>query len=109
MTAPATIEPPVTSKARIEVAEIQVLLDRTGISPGVIDGHFGGNVDKGLAAYRQLTGQVLRSTDQEGIRKALAESGGDAFTSYTISPEDAAGPFVASVPPSMAKRPSSTS
>ena len=98
VTAPATIEPPVTSKARIEVAEIQILLDRKGISPGVIDGHFGGNVDKGLAAYRQLTGQVLRSTDSEGIKKALAESGGDAFTSYTITPQDAAGPFVASVP-----------
>ncbi|QPC88471.1 L,D-transpeptidase family protein [Mesorhizobium sp. NBSH29] len=96
--APAAIEPPVTSKARIEVAELQVLLDRKGISPGVIDGHFGGNVDKGLAAYREATGLVLRSTDAAGIKKALADSGGDAFTSYTISAEDAAGPFVASVP-----------
>jgi lipoprotein-anchoring transpeptidase ErfK/SrfK len=95
---PATIEPPVTSAARIEVAELQVLLDRKGASPGVIDGHFGSNVDKGLVAYRQLTGQVLRSTDAVGIKQALAESGGDPFIDYTITAQDAAGPFVAAVP-----------
>ena len=95
---PATIEPPMTSAARIEVAELQVLLDRKGASPGVIDGHFGSNVDKGLAAYRSLTGAALRSTDAAGIKAALAESGGDAFVDYTITAEDAAGPFVAAVP-----------
>ncbi len=95
---PATIEPPMTSAARIEVAELQVLLDRKGASPGVIDGHFGCNVDKGLAAYRSLTGAALRSTDAAGIKAALAESGGDAFVDYTITAEDAAGPFVAAVP-----------
>jgi lipoprotein-anchoring transpeptidase ErfK/SrfK len=95
---PATIEPPVTSAARIEVAGLQVLLDRKGASPGVIDGHFGSNVDKGLVAYRELTGQVLRSTNAEGIKKALAESGGDPFINYTITAADGAGPFVAAVP-----------
>ena len=95
---PPTIEPPTTSAARIEVAELQVLLDRKGASPGVIDGHFGSNVDKGLVSYRQLTGHILRSIDAAGIKKALAESGGDAFVNYTITAEDAAGPFVAAVP-----------
>ena len=75
-----------------------MLLDRKGASPGVIDGHFGSNVDKALAAYRDITGQNLHSTDNEAIKKALAETGGDTFTTYTITPEDAAGPFVASVP-----------
>ena len=39
--------------AREDVAALQVLLDRKGASPGVIDGHFGSNVDKALAAYRE--------------------------------------------------------
>ena len=77
---------------------LQVLLDRSGASPGVIDGHFGSNVDKALAAYREITGSNLQSTDTDGIKKALAQTGGDAFTNYTITPEDAAGPYVASVP-----------
>jgi lipoprotein-anchoring transpeptidase ErfK/SrfK len=91
-------EPGVIFAGREEVAGLQVLLDRKGASPGVIDGHFGSNVDKALAAYRDITGQNLHSTDSEAIKKALAESGGDTFTTYTITPEDAAGPFVASVP-----------
>ena len=91
-------EPGVVFAGREEVAGLQVLLDRKGASPGVIDGHFGSNVDKALAAYRDITGQNLHSTDTEAIKKALAETGGDTFTTYTITPEDAAGPFVASVP-----------
>ena len=87
-----------TFSGRAEVAALQVLLDRKGASPGVIDGHFGSNVDKALAAYRDITGVNLHSTDTDAIKKALAETGGDAVTSYTITAEDAAGPFVASVP-----------
>ncbi|WP_378948391.1 L,D-transpeptidase family protein [Mesorhizobium sp. ANAO-SY3R2] len=92
------LEPSIAVKGRENVAALQILLDRAGASPGVIDGRFGSNVDKALAAYREITGTNLRSTDAEGIAKALAESGGDAFASYVITPEDAAGPFVASVP-----------
>ncbi len=91
--------PPSTQfTARDDVAALQVLLDRAGASPGVIDGRFGSNVDKALVAYRELTGENLKSTDAEGIGKALEESGGDPFTTYTITPADAAGPYVASVP-----------
>ena len=64
----------------------------------MIDGRLGSNVDKALAAYREITGQHLEATYTEAIDEALAGSGGDAFISYTITPEDAAGPFVASVP-----------
>lgn len=84
--------------AREEVAALQVLLDRAGASPGVIDGRFGSNVDKALAAYREITGSYLKSTDAIGITEALANSGGDAFAFYTITTEDAAGPYIASVP-----------
>ncbi|MBE7185951.1 MAG: L,D-transpeptidase family protein [Methylobacterium mesophilicum] len=94
----ATIETFSPGGAREDVAALQVLLDRGGASPGVIDGRFGSNVDKALAAYNSITGQAIRSTDAEGIKAALAASGGDPFTTYTITPEDAAGPYVASVP-----------
>ena len=90
--------PPSSFRRAQDVADLQVLLDRKGASPGVIDGRLGSNVDKALAAYREITGQHLEATYTEAINEALAESGGDAFMSYTITPEDAAGPFVASVP-----------
>ncbi|MEW6630003.1 MAG: L,D-transpeptidase family protein [Pseudomonadota bacterium] len=81
-----------------DIAALQVLLDRGGASPGVIDGRFGSNVDKALDAYNQINGTNLKSTDSVGIQAALAQSGGDAFASYTITPEDVAGPYVASIP-----------
>ncbi|MFI0848004.1 L,D-transpeptidase family protein [Mesorhizobium sp. IMUNJ 23232] len=94
---PAT-PPALTFTAREDVAAIQVLMDRAGASPGVIDGKFGSNVDKAFAAYRELTGTNLKSTDTIGIKAALDASGGDALGMYEITPEDAAGPFVAAVP-----------
>jgi lipoprotein-anchoring transpeptidase ErfK/SrfK len=89
---------PFGSASKPEVAALQVLLDRRGASPGVIDGRFGSNVDKAIVAYRELTGENLKSTDTEAIKAALAASGGDPFADYQITPEDAAGPYVASVP-----------
>ncbi|PBB96850.1 L,D-transpeptidase family protein [Mesorhizobium sp. WSM3862] len=94
----ATVDPSLSLGMRQDVAELQVLLDRAGASPGVIDGRFGSNVDKALAAYNQITGSNLKSTDSAAIKAALAQSGGDAFASYTITPEDVAGPYVASIP-----------
>jgi len=92
------IAPPVTAGASAEVANIQILLDRAGLSPGVIDGRMGDNVNKALSAYREKLGNALRTYDRESIEAALAESGGPAFVDYTIEPVDVAGPFVASVP-----------
>lgn len=95
--APAT-NPTIQSAIKEDVAGLQVLLDRVGASPGVIDGRFGSNVDRALENYRALTGQPLKSTDTVKIKEQLAATGGDALVDYTITAEDAAGPFVASVP-----------
>ncbi len=94
----ARVDPSLSLGAREDIAELQVLLDRVGASPGVIDGRFGSNVDKALAAYKEITGTQLRTTDAVGIKEALARTGGDAFANYTITPEDAAGPYVAAIP-----------
>lgn len=95
---PGNEPPPTNFTARADVAGLQVLLDRAGASPGVIDGRFGSNVDKAIIVYRELTGENLKSTDAEGIKRALAATGGDPFTTYEITATDAAGPYVASVP-----------
>lgn len=97
---PDVTRPPEISHggASEDVAKIQVLLDRVGASPGVIDGRMGDNVNKAITAYREITGQALRTYDKVAIEQALAETGGDAFTTYEITAVDAAGPYVASVP-----------
>ena len=46
--AKAKVNPSLALGSRQDVAALQVLLDRAGASPGVIDGRFGSNVDKAL-------------------------------------------------------------
>jgi lipoprotein-anchoring transpeptidase ErfK/SrfK len=88
----------VTKKPQAEIAALQVFLDREGISPGVIDGHLGENVNKAIAAWQEMTGDTLDPNDSEDILRRLSYSGGLPIVDYTITASDAAGPYVASIP-----------
>jgi lipoprotein-anchoring transpeptidase ErfK/SrfK len=61
------------------------MLDRAGFSPGAIDGRMGANTKRALALYQEHRGT-------EG------ESGVEPLTTYTVTSEDAAGPFVPQIP-----------
>ena len=90
--------------SRRQLARLEVLLDRAGASPGVIDGRMGDNVQKALDAYASMTGQRIGASQAAMIDRKLADTGGPAFRSYTITASDAAGPFVASIPEDYAKK-----
>ncbi|MFE0016587.1 L,D-transpeptidase family protein [Mesorhizobium sp. NPDC059054] len=94
----SAVNPSLSLGAREDIAALQVLLDRAGASPGAIDGRFGSNMDKALAAYREITGTNLKSTDATAIKAELEKTGGPAFATYSITAGDAAGPYVASIP-----------
>ncbi|MCG7504637.1 L,D-transpeptidase family protein [Mesorhizobium retamae] len=94
----SAVNPSLSLGAREDVAALQVLLDRAGASPGAVDGRFGSNMDKAITAYREITGTNLKSTDTAAIKEELEKSGGPAFATYSITAEDAAGPYVASIP-----------
>ncbi len=93
-------EPTITlkGKSKPEIVALQVFLDRAGISPGVIDGHMGSNVTKAIYAYNQMTGENLDPNNTDAILEQLRLSGGLPVVSYTITPSDAAGPYVAEIP-----------
>ncbi|MDF1607664.1 L,D-transpeptidase [Hoeflea sp. YIM 152468] len=97
-----TPKAPALSKA--QVAALQVYLDRNGISPGVIDGRMGSNVNKAIDAWEEATGERIDPADTDLVVSRLAAGGGLAFTTYTITAEDAAGPFVASIPTDYAEK-----
>lgn len=99
--APTVVTPAIPVKSnlsQLEITALQVFLDREGISPGVIDGKMGQNVNKALVAWQEMTGETVDPNDAEDILERLRLSGGLAVTSYTITPGDAAGPYVASIP-----------
>ena len=81
------------------VARLQVQLDRAGASPGVIDAYGGANVRKAVEAVETVLGLPVDGLLDREVWDALGGDGASpAFVQYTITDEDAAYPFLASIP-----------
>jgi lipoprotein-anchoring transpeptidase ErfK/SrfK len=102
----AQLKKPVTSGKQISAVMIraQVLLDRSPVSPGVIDGRWGGNTRKALKAFQGLkklkrTGSLDRRTWTALTQQAKAP----VVKSYVITRNDVNGPFTRPIPTTMRK------
>jgi len=70
-------------------AKTQVLLDRAGASPGVIDGYAGENVQKAIRGFEEVNGLPVDGVLDEKVWNTLQAMGGDVIVAYTITEDDA--------------------
>jgi lipoprotein-anchoring transpeptidase ErfK/SrfK len=84
--------------------KIQVLLDRAGFSPGQIDGGGGQNSRKALAAFQAAHGLSPGARTSKALLEALGAGAVEPIVSYTITAEDAAGPFIETIPEDMTEK-----
>ena|SRR5438477_4917270 len=79
---------------REAVVRAQILLERAHFSCGEMDANFGPNLQKTLAAYQTDRKLPVTSSVDVATWSALNADKAPVLMSYTITPEDEAGPFV---------------
>lgn len=82
------------------IAAIQVLMDRVGISPGVIDGRDNRRFRKAFSYLVKHRPQLAIQSvaDRSAIESALEKTGGAPFVEIELSAEDIKGPFTRDIP-----------
>src|SRR5512138_2074671 len=83
-----------------EILAAQVALDRSGFSPGEIDGRSGRNLQRALAAFQRSHQLPATGQMDDQTWKRLATTGGDVppLVEYVITDADLAGPFTRDIP-----------
>lgn len=70
------------------IVKLQILLDRAGASPGVIDGLRGDNLDKAIAAFETMSGVPADGRLDADLISRLPATDPTPVTTYTITDKD---------------------
>ena len=94
----ASFDAPDTDDHDPKLIRAQVLLDRAGLSPGVVDGYEGDNVSKALTAFEAANGFEPDGVLDEATWAALTDGAPSVIETYVITEEDLANGFVEPTP-----------
>jgi lipoprotein-anchoring transpeptidase ErfK/SrfK len=84
-----------SGKRTRDILAVQVLLDRSRHSPGVIDGMAGGNTIRAIEAYQRAHGlDVTGRITPDLLRRLAKEQPGELLIRHILTQEDVSGPFV---------------
>lgn len=92
--APAEGAPPPAYAPDPGMVRLQILLDRSRFSPGVIDGLGGENTRQAIAAWRKAEGLGEGgAADADLLQRLAAADAAPVMTRYVLTAADVAGPF----------------
>lgn len=97
--APATLAPPppgappAPTPPDPALVRIQILLDRSTYSPGVIDGLAGENTRQAVQAYRKAEGLTGDTIDADLLRRLAGADSAPVIATYVLTAADVSGPF----------------
>ncbi len=97
---PAAQKPAPASQPKLDgtIFHAQVLLDRAGFSPGVIDGMEGISFHAALKGFQEANGLEVTGELDQATRTALLRDRAPSTVRLRIDESDAAGPFVGPIP-----------
>jgi lipoprotein-anchoring transpeptidase ErfK/SrfK len=78
--------------------KLQVLLDRARISPGILDGYYGMNVEVAVRTFAEREGLEPEGDLDIEVWEALGGGDEDVLREYEITEDDVDGPFVDEIP-----------
>jgi lipoprotein-anchoring transpeptidase ErfK/SrfK len=83
----------------LKVLTLQVVLDRAGFSPGVIDGKSGASLRKAISGFQEARGLPVTGTlDQKTLALLQPAPDFEAVRTLKVDEGDASGPFLGTIP-----------